>query len=77
MKKALILTTMASALLLVGCAISPLPNEQSAKASVNAAIEPEIITLIGELGYKTDDIRISGDNYIVEGDVEIPKNYLE
>ena len=41
------------------------------------SIDPEIIALIEEMGFKTDDIYVTDDAYWVEGDIVIPKERLE
>ncbi len=40
-------------------------------------IDPEIIALIEEMGFKTDDIYITDDAYIIEGDIIISKERLK
>ncbi len=61
-------------LFVYGCA-PELAEEYSPPAQ--ETIDPEVIALIEEMGFKTDDIYVTDNAYWVESDIVIPKERLE
>jgi hypothetical protein len=75
MKQKFHLLLFVATLSLTGCATDHEISEILVEES--AAIDSEIIAVIEEMGFSTEDIFITDDSYIVEGDIMIRKDRVE
>jgi hypothetical protein len=78
MRKNLFLPLFVATLAFIGCSTDPVSLPETLVEEPTAAtVDPEVITIIEEMGFSTEDIFITDDAYIVEGDIMIRKDRVE